>query len=126
MRNKRGQFAKGYTGNASGRPKKADEQYLVDLWTEHGQKSAGLHSGLCGLMSRNIHLSVMNGGPLKWLLELATRCWGNATRRCASLLFQRRSLVADQSLDVAQESVARHALDDPFRDLAAHDEDEVV
>ncbi|MFT7591754.1 MAG: hypothetical protein ACI9UJ_001683 [bacterium] len=38
MRNENGQFIKETTGNPLGRPKKADEQYLVDLWTEHGQQ----------------------------------------------------------------------------------------
>jgi hypothetical protein len=37
MRNENGQFIKGTTGNPLGRPKKADEQFLVDLWSEHGQ-----------------------------------------------------------------------------------------
>jgi hypothetical protein len=39
MRNGKGQFIKGATGNPNGRPKRADEQYLVDLWSEHGQKA---------------------------------------------------------------------------------------
>jgi hypothetical protein len=39
MRNEHGQFIKGHTGNPLGRPKRADEQYLIDLWTEHGQKA---------------------------------------------------------------------------------------
>jgi hypothetical protein len=38
-RNKNGQFIKGATGNPDGRPKRADEQYLVDLWSEHGQRA---------------------------------------------------------------------------------------
>lgn len=38
MRNKKGQFIKGSTGNPKGRPKRADEQFLVDLWSKHGQK----------------------------------------------------------------------------------------
>lgn len=38
MRNKNGQFIKGSTGNPNGRPKRADEQFLVDLWSKHGQK----------------------------------------------------------------------------------------
>jgi len=37
MRNEKGQFIKGATGNPLGRPKRADEQFLVDLWSEHGQ-----------------------------------------------------------------------------------------
>ena len=37
MRNEKGQFIKGTTGNPLGRPKRADEQFLVDLWSEHGQ-----------------------------------------------------------------------------------------
>jgi hypothetical protein len=39
MRNGKGQFTKGSTGNPLGRPKRAEEQFLVDLWTEHGQKA---------------------------------------------------------------------------------------
>lgn len=37
MRNQKGQFIKGTTGNPLGRPKRAEEAFLVDLWTEHGQ-----------------------------------------------------------------------------------------
>ena len=37
MRNDKGQFVKGVTGNPLGRPKRAEEAFLVDLWTEHGQ-----------------------------------------------------------------------------------------
>ncbi len=37
MRNGKGQFIKGTTGNPLGRPKRAEEAFLVDLWTEHGQ-----------------------------------------------------------------------------------------
>lgn len=37
MRNENGQFVKGFTGNPLGRPKRADEQFLVDLWDSHGQ-----------------------------------------------------------------------------------------
>jgi hypothetical protein len=37
MRKTNGQFAKGHTGNPLGRPKRADEQFLLDLWSEHGQ-----------------------------------------------------------------------------------------
>jgi len=39
MRNKKGQFIKGATGNPLGRPKRAEEQFLVDLWSEHGQRA---------------------------------------------------------------------------------------
>ena len=39
MRNSKGQFVKGATGNPMGRPKRADEQFLIDLWEEHGQKA---------------------------------------------------------------------------------------
>lgn len=39
MRDEKGQFIKGSTGNPLGRPKRAEEQFLVDLWTEHGQKA---------------------------------------------------------------------------------------
>lgn len=39
MRNGKGQFTKGSTGNPLGRPKRADEQFLIDLWTDHGQKA---------------------------------------------------------------------------------------
>jgi hypothetical protein len=38
MRDENGQFIKGYTGNPLGRPKRADEEFLVDLWTKHGQQ----------------------------------------------------------------------------------------
>ena len=38
MRKNNGQFAKGSTGNPNGRPKRADEQFLIDLWEAHGQK----------------------------------------------------------------------------------------
>lgn len=38
MRRNNGQFAKGSTGNPLGRPKRADEQFLIDLWEAHGQK----------------------------------------------------------------------------------------
>lgn len=37
MRNDKGQFIKGATGNPLGRPKRAEEAFLVDLWSEHGQ-----------------------------------------------------------------------------------------
>lgn len=39
MRDENGQFIKGYTGNPLGRPKRANEEFLVDLWTEHGQSA---------------------------------------------------------------------------------------
>ena len=39
MRDEKGQFIKGYTGNPLGRPKRAEEQFLVDLWTTRGQKA---------------------------------------------------------------------------------------
>ena len=39
MRDEKGQFIKGSTGNPLGRPKRAEEQFLVDLWTEHGQEA---------------------------------------------------------------------------------------
>lgn len=39
MRNEKGQFLKGMTGNPLGRPKRAEEAFLVDLWTEHGQRT---------------------------------------------------------------------------------------
>ena len=39
MRDEKGKFIKGYTGNPLGRPKRAEEQFLVDLWTEDGQKA---------------------------------------------------------------------------------------
>jgi hypothetical protein len=39
MRDEKGQFAKGSTGNPLGRPKRADEQYLIDIWTKHGQSA---------------------------------------------------------------------------------------
>ena len=47
MRNEKGQFIKGSTGNPNGRPKRAEEQFLVDLWSEHGQKafSAAVEAG---------------------------------------------------------------------------------
>jgi hypothetical protein len=38
MRRRNGQFATGTTGNPLGRPKRADEQFLVDLWSKHGQQ----------------------------------------------------------------------------------------
>lgn len=41
MRDEKGQFIKGSTGNPLGRPKRAEEQFLIDLWTEHGQKAFG-------------------------------------------------------------------------------------
>ncbi len=37
MRNENGQFIKGHTGNPLGRPKRADEQILVDLWDSTGR-----------------------------------------------------------------------------------------
>lgn len=37
MRNQNGQFIKGHTGNPLGRPKRADEQILVDLWDSMGR-----------------------------------------------------------------------------------------
>ena len=47
MRRNNGQFAKGSTGNPLGRPKRADEQFLLDLWESHGQKqfSEAIESG---------------------------------------------------------------------------------
>ena len=38
MRNEKGQFVKGASGNPAGRPKRADEQFLVDIWNEDGQR----------------------------------------------------------------------------------------
>jgi len=38
MRDNKGQFKKGYSGNPAGRPKRADEQFLVDLWVDEGQE----------------------------------------------------------------------------------------
>lgn len=38
MRNEKGQFIRGQSGNSSGRPKRADEQFLIDLWTDHGKE----------------------------------------------------------------------------------------
>lgn len=37
MRNQNGQFIKGHTGNPLGRPKRADEQVLLDIWDQHGR-----------------------------------------------------------------------------------------
>tara|TARA_B100000508_G_C11455606_1_gene276568 strand:- start:149 stop:433 length:285 start_codon:yes stop_codon:yes gene_type:complete len=37
-RNSNGQFKKGVSGNPNGRPKRADEQFLLDLWEEEGKK----------------------------------------------------------------------------------------
>ena len=37
MRRNNGQFAKGESGNPAGRPKRADEQFLVDLWNSTGR-----------------------------------------------------------------------------------------
>lgn len=38
MRSKNGQFSKGFTGNPKGRPKRADESFLVNLWESDGQR----------------------------------------------------------------------------------------
>lgn len=38
MRSKKGQFIKGHSGNLQGRPKRADENILIDLWESEGQK----------------------------------------------------------------------------------------
>lgn len=47
MRQNNGQFAKGSTGNPHGRPKRADEGFLLDLWETHGQKkfSSAIENG---------------------------------------------------------------------------------
>lgn len=37
MRDEKGQFIKGHTGNPLGRPKRADEQTLLDIWDQHGR-----------------------------------------------------------------------------------------
>jgi hypothetical protein len=37
MRDEKGQFIKGHTGNPLGRPKRADEQMLLDIWDQHGR-----------------------------------------------------------------------------------------
>ena len=38
MRDSSGRFQKGHSGNSNGRPKRAEEQFLIDIWEEHGQK----------------------------------------------------------------------------------------
>jgi hypothetical protein len=38
MRSKNGQFSKGFTGNPNGRPKRAEESFLIDLWESDGQR----------------------------------------------------------------------------------------
>lgn len=38
MRNTNGQFTKGTSGNPLGRPKRADEQFLINLWDEFGKQ----------------------------------------------------------------------------------------
>lgn len=38
MRSKNGQFSKGFTGNPKGRPKRADESFLINLWESDGQR----------------------------------------------------------------------------------------
>lgn len=37
MRDQNGRFLKGTSGNVKGRPKRADEQVLIDLWESEGQ-----------------------------------------------------------------------------------------
>ena len=37
MRDEKGQFIKGHTGNPLGRPKRADEQVLLDIWDSVGR-----------------------------------------------------------------------------------------
>ena len=41
MRDENGKFAKGSSGNPAGRPKRADEQFLVDIWEKSGQEQFG-------------------------------------------------------------------------------------
>ena len=38
MRNSKGQFTKGHTGNPNGRPKRADEQELLQIWNQCGRE----------------------------------------------------------------------------------------
>ena len=75
MRRNNGQYAKGTTGNPLGRPKRADEQFLIDLWETHGQKqfSNAIEKGEQWALKVLVDKLYPNQKPLNIQFEMPTQ-----------------------------------------------------